>query len=614
MNSEAEFYQSFYEDIQEEYQKRIQDADDEKNLYREGIFTETVLHEISESGLACDDARLCQYQAVIRSGNVSLNAYAVNNDEAANPETSVLDLFVTLYNDKPELEEINASQLQPKIQQCARFYQYAKRGNVSAITDPSSEVYGLAETIRETEFGRVRIFLLTNYKISENSRTVKSREINGITYNIELVDFTRYWHYVDKGESQSDIIANLTPYGGIPCVYVTRGNYDYDCILCAIPAQILYDVYRDYGERLLEANVRSFLDQNGKINKGIRDTIRTEPQRFMAYNNGIVMTAMDVVREQQERGSCITGINGLQIVNGGQTVASIFFTKQKYKDEVDLNDIVVPAKILVPPPSDDPEEHQDFDEMFISKVSIYSNSQNKVKTADLSSNHKFHVELEKLANTTYCPDGHSRWFYERGSGKYMTTLKKQAGNNPKKLKQLKKERPTSMKFTKTEMSKYFFAWAQRPEIVSLGGEKCFARFMEALELQKDEWIPKQEDLNQDFFKTLVAKAILFNKAFGLFRNNKEDIPASPMNVATYLISLLSYKYGNRMNLLQIWKNQDLSDELKTQFKIWGKEIFDALLETAQGRQISEWAKKEDCWKIMRQKGLSEPVKKIRELH
>ena len=101
---------------------------------------------------------------------------------------------------------------------------------------------------------------------------------------------------------------------------------------------------------------------------------------FFAYNNGIAATATEVDTEQTPEGLVITRIKDLQIVNGGQTTASIanaVLTARK-NEFIDLERIKVPMKISV-------LDH-DMSEKIIPKISEYSNSQNKVDASDFFSN------------------------------------------------------------------------------------------------------------------------------------------------------------------------------------------------------------------------------------
>ncbi|MEZ5461921.1 AIPR family protein [Dokdonella sp.] len=148
------------------------------------------------------------------------------------------------------------------------------------------------------------------------------------------------------------------------------------------------DLYEKFGARLLETNVRGFLSERGKVNRGIRSTIQNSPQMFFAYNNGLTATASSV--ELDEDNSRILDIKDLQIVNGGQTTASLFWARKKHK--ADLGSVSVQMKLSVIPDS----LGDSFDEI-VGKISEYANSQNKVSEADLSANRGFHREMEKIS-------------------------------------------------------------------------------------------------------------------------------------------------------------------------------------------------------------------------
>lgn len=177
--------------------------------------------------------------------------------------------------------------------------------------------------------------------------------------------------------------------------------------------------------------------ETGKgVNVGIQSTLRSSPERFMAYNNGIVMVADEIrLGNSRDVATGIAWIKGLQIVNGGQTTASLYFTKKKYS-EVDLSSVRVAAKIIVMRVQDPAKE-----EALVSDISRFANSQNAVRQSDLSANKPFHVEIEKISRTVYCPNGVSQWFYERAAGSYNTLLARE-GTTPAKLKKIKDAIPT----------------------------------------------------------------------------------------------------------------------------------------------------------------------------
>jgi hypothetical protein len=388
-------------------------------------------------------------------------------------------------------------------------------------------------------------------------------------------------------------------------VYVPGEISDYDYALTVINGEALRFIYEKFGPRLLEANVRSFLSSTGKINKGIRDTLRNDPEKFMAYNNGIVLVADEaILGKTADGGPGISGLKGMQIVNGGQTTASIYFSKKKFP-EIDLSHVRIPAKIIVLR-SSTPEN----EEALVADISRYANSQNSVKQSDLSANKPFHVEVERIASTTYCPDGVGKWFYERAAGSYNTLLTRE-GNTPAKLKNLKTNViPSSRKVTKTDLAKYMMTWDRRPDLVSLGSQKNFEKFMDVVNEQFDDGRVKPLPTVADF-KAMIAKAILYKRTSSLVR---PMFPAFQGNVATYLISLVSELYGSKFDLDKVWGNQEISIELKNQLKIWAVEVNDYLHKSSGGKMISEWAKKPECWDAVKSGRYSNPFEKIPEIN
>jgi hypothetical protein len=415
--------------------------------------------------------------------------------------------------------------------------------------------------------------------------------VNGKTVMLEVMDIERLHRHWSEGKPRDEIVVNFDEVSGgaLPCVYVPGEMTDYDYALTAIPGEALRFVYEKYGARLLEANVRSFLSTTGKVNKGIRDTLKDDPERFMAYNNGIVVVADEVrLGRTAEGGPGILWLKGMQIVNGGQTTASIYFIKKRMP-EIDLRHVRVPAKVIVLRSHDAVAE-----ESLISEISRFANSQNSVKQSDLSANKPFHVEIEKLALSTYCPDGIGRWFYERAAGSYKTMLTRE-GTTPARQRYLKEVvTPLSRKITKTDLAKYLNTWDCKPDIVSLGAQKNFERLMDGLR----EIDGQQSALLPDVmaYKAMIAKAIIFKKTHSLVR---PMFPAFQGNVGTYLVSLLSERLGGRIDLEKIWARQDISVALRQQLQTWAVEVNEVLHRSSSGKMISEWAKKSECWDAVR---------------
>lgn len=546
--------------------------------YPESIFAEIVMQHMAEIGMTFEP-QICHYSARVGNANLKLSGFSLSED------ADQLDLFVSLYAGTDELSSITDTETKTAAEQCFRFFAKCVQDRLADRMDQANDAYALATTIQSSyvNLDQIRIYVLTDRQAK--SKNFKPREISGKTIKLEVMDIERLFRHWSAGTPRDELIVNFQQLCGqpLPCVYVPGESKEYDYALTVIPGEALRFVYDKFGARLLEANVRSFLSTTGKVNKGIRDTLKAEPERFMAYNNGIVIVADEAGwTHTAGGGSGLLWLKGMQIVNGGQTTASIYFTKKK-DPELDLRLVRVPAKIIVMKSKDPSAE-----EALISDISRYANSQNSVKQSDLSANKPFHVELEKLALTTYCPDGIGRWFYERAAGSYNTMLARE-GNTPAQLRKLRESIPPSRKITKTDLAKYLNAWERRPDLVSLGSQKNFERFMES-NRSAEEGSAALPDVAT--YKAMMAKAILFKRAQALIR---PSLPAFQANVVAYTISLLADRIGEWLAFDQIWNRQDISEQLKQQLRIWASEVSEVLNRTANGRMVSEWAKKPECW-------------------
>lgn len=459
-------------------------------------------------------------------------------------------------------------------------------------------------TIREIYDGleQVRVYVLTDG--IAKSKSFKPRDVGGKHVKLEVMDIERLFRHRSEGKPRDELVIDFNDVSGspLPCVFVPGETGDYDYALTAIPGEALRFIYEKFGPRLLEANVRSFLSVKSKgVNAGLQNTLRNSPERFMAYNNGIVLVADEMRLDRTADGSPgIAWLRGMQVVNGGQTTASIFFAKKKYAD-TDLSKVRVPAKIIVMKEQDPAKE-----EALVSDISRYANSQNAVRQSDLSANKPFHVDIERLSLSVYCPDGMGRWFYERAAGSYNTLLARE-GVTPAKLRALKESVPTSRKITKTELAKYYTAWEGNADVVSLGAQKCFDRFMSDMtdvESKEAIFIP-----DVAYFKAIVSKALLFK---AVHKTARPLVPAFLANVTAYTVAVISHAYGDSFNHERIWNRQGVSSQLVKQIEIWAQEVNDRLHDTANGKMISEWAKRPECRDAMFSRPFSSPLVDVPE--
>ena len=522
-----------------ETQSTVKSQMREGALYEELVFAGIVMDHMSEIGMTFEPEE-CHYEGKVGNANLRLSGWSLSDEE------DQLDLFVSLYANVDVPTPIPDSETKTAVEQCLRFLALCVEGKMESKLDPSSDVLSLARSLRGSydNLEQIRVYVITD-RVAK-SKHFKTRDIGGKAVRLEVMDIERLHRHWSEGKPRDELVVDFTEVSGmpLPCVFVPGESDDYDYALTAIPAEALRLLYEKFGARLLEANVRSFLSVKGKgVNAGIQNTLRYAPERFMAYNNGIVIVADEMRLGQVGDGSAgIAWLKGLQIVNGGQTTASIYFAKKKYPD-TNLSRVRVPAKVIVMRAQDSAKE-----EALVSDISRFANSQNAVRQSDLSANKPFHVEIEKLSRSVYCPDGVGQWFYERASGSYNTLLARE-GNTPAKLKALKEAIPTARRVTKTDLAKYITAWDKKPDIVSLGSQKNFDKFMANLTLVdgQEASLPTVAD-----FKAMIAKAKIYRDAQKLLRPMFQAFQA---NVTAYTVSLVAEKLGDRIDLDRIWPSR-----------------------------------------------------------
>lgn len=565
--------------------------------YAQTVFAERVMQHLHEIGMT-HELQPCQYATQVGNSKVGISGYAISED------CEELDLVVTLYFGDRTITPISDKETQTAANECLNFVKRCIDGKLSRLIDPSNDVIGLVKIIEESysSIEQIRIMVLTDRQAK--SKSFRPVELRGKQIRLDVFDIERLYNHWERGKPRDEIVFDFRQLVGrlLPCVYVPDNQEGYSYALTAIPGEALRAVYERYGARLLEANVRSFLSTSGKVNQGIRDTLREQPAHFMAYNNGIVLIADEAAFDKAEDESVgIARLTGVQIVNGGQTTASIYFTKKKDPD-TDLSKVRVPAKIIILGES---ARSEDEIETLISDISRFSNTQNAIKHSDLSANKPFHVELENLSEKVYCPDGVGRWFYERAAGSYKTMLERK-GDTPAQKKRLREVIvPPARKIGKTELAKFLNTWDQKPHLVSLGLQKNFDRFMESIEQS-----PLQ--LNESVYKKMIAKAIIFKCTSRIVRSKAKAFQA---NITAYTVALLANRLGGRFNLDRVWLAQDISPGLAKLLETWAVQVEQVLHSTANGKMVSEWAKKEACWVQVREAQYADldPVLNIPEL-
>ena len=366
-------------------------------------------------------------------------------------------------------------------------------------------------------------------------------------------------------------------------VLVAVKEKKFESYLCVFPAPVLADLYKLHSSRLLEKNIRSFLQFRG-VNKGIRDTIKDNPEKFIAYNNGLTITATDKKIANVNNEYFIEELTDFQIVNGGQTTASIYFCN---KDGLDVSKVLIMAKINVVNESDEDELYD-----LISNISEYSNAQSKVSKVDLRSRNPQLIKLKSLSDSIITPSG-NKWFFERVKGDFNTQLRK-AGSNKTRLN---KDYPSSLRFTKEQLAKYYCSWGNRPYLVKKGGEKIFRIFIE--EISNDDADLMPIDIDREFYENIISKIILFRSMEKIYGQGKSAMGQIRSSVIPYSISAIYMNSdganSSEFNFFKIWQEQKVSDEFEFFLRKLMLLMNDLIKYYSKSEDFGEYSKKEELW-------------------
>lgn len=559
-------------------------------------FIEAISEMLCNSEEIPSDINYAYYEGLIANGKkrILLSGYVFNDYD------NCMNLYVIPPIDlSSDLGTISSDDIDRYFSACSTFISEA-----SYITDTAEEshpAYDLAHDIANnqiTDLERYHIFIVTDKSTSKNYKPKNQETIRNTSVHYSIIDIDRLFQLENSRTGKVALKIDLREYTqgiGIPCMLANKTDY-YQSYLCNRPGLILARLYNSFGSSLLEGNVRSFLQQKNKVNKGIRDTILKEPENFFIYNNGITATADEVQYVVDSNASYITHIEGLQIVNGGQTTASLaacLLNDKKFDALEKIENIFVPMKLTVVPFEKAVE--------LIPSIARFANSQNKVSETDLWSNHPFHIKMENISRNLPTPLTSNRsygtyWFYERARGQYKQSTYRKSESEKK---QFEKECPKNQLITKTDFAKYFSIMKQQPYKTCLGGEKVFAKVAGDV---SSEWEKNKNLFNESYFKEFVSTAIIYKTVDSIIKKQGREYKAQ---ICAYAISLLFYQitiqYPNSyLNYKEIWNSQSikplLSDHLLSCIDI----AYDEL--TSPGRtveNITEWAKRNECWTQMK---------------
>jgi hypothetical protein len=500
-----------------------------------------------------------------------------------------------------ELRTFNRQYADKFINRAIRFFKNSKSTEFLENLEESSHAFDLAQHINENInfIKRLRIIFFSS-AVSTIQKPLEFETIDGIDYTRNVFDIVRYSNILTNQSSNEDYEIKFSDFDvdGLPVLPASVAE-GYKSYMGVMPGSVLAQIYSLYGGKLLEQNVRVFLQARTKVNRGIINTLSNKPDHFFAYNNGLTVTAKEITLDEKDGIPVITSAKNLQIVNGGQTTASVLYARDREK--ADLSRVSIQMKLNVT----DLEASSEL----VKNISRYSNSQNVIREADFFSTHAFHIYMEKASQRIETPRGldtgvRTKWFYERARGQYKD---RQAYMTPKKRDLFLAEYPRSQLIDKTNLAKYWMSAERKPYLVSRGAQKCFLAFADKIE---EKWSKNEAQFNDVSFKEFISKAILFKSTDKAIANSDwyKENRGYKAEIVTYTVSLIMeniHKNKLHFDFDKIWNKQVLDEDQLKAIVDLGSEVRLVLLSPpSTTSNIREYCKKEICWKDIKNSNLN----------
>lgn len=559
---------------------------EENSQYRAMQYLETVTNSLA-SFEKCPVAVPCFFERTGRR-NRKLLIHGYNYDDFDN----TMSLFVCDYSGLPEMTTITKTAFKEYINHVVAFIEDSLSGDVEEIVDSADDGYGLAQDIRKNggNIERYFIYVISDRKRSDQFNTFEEKEIDGKRLVCRILDIEYYYDSLMEESEPDSIVINVNAtsgYDGIPCMDASVGDLDFSSYLSVVPGKFIAKIYQEYGSKLLDSNVRSYLGLTGDTNKGIRRTIQENPELFFAYNNGITTTATSIKRDGNGN---IIEFENFQIVNGGQTTVSIF--NEWKKNNLAVEALYVPMKLTVA----SPEEAKKI----VPNISKFANTQNAVKKSDLDSNTEFQKMMQHFSRNTRIPQsnesmGSRKWYYERTRNQFNT--------DPQSITDaynFKRQYDKKRKVDKLDFAKYRYMIEMRPDIVAKGKEDCYNKYFKP-EIAKI-WEENRDYFNVNYYKETIAMIILYKAVYveipkREWFNGRSSIKAS---LTFYPISKVLYELSSReqrLDLMRIWENQSVDDTVMRQILSFARSFADYIDRKVmdEGKLATQWVKRAECW-------------------
>lgn len=579
MNDLEEYHQNLMADIRREA--------DASGIYPVEAFFERMSERLTEAG-ELEVADRAYYQSGDGGQKLRIDGYA--GDPRDNE--GVLGLIICDFVDSDGVQTFGRPDVPRILNPLIRFMNMAKSEVFRDSLNEANPGFQISDLIITTwaKVTKVKLILISNRQYVGRGDAEPLQDPGGMPTTWSVWDLARFERFDQSGPSREDRVIDFeTDFGApIPALRASQSGSALESYLLIVPGEQLAAIYDKWGAKLLEANVRSFLQARAKTNKGIQKTIKDEPELFFPYNNGLSATADSVSCVRTDDGLAVASISNLQIVNGAQTTGSIHAGLKSAKDQ--LSQVFVQMKLTVVPP--------DRSEDIVPKISEYANTQNKVNAADFFSNHPFHIRMEQFSRhiifTAREGERHdTKWFYERSRGQFINARARLTAAQQKKFDL---EFPKSQLFSKTDLAKFECSATGQPHIVSRGAQKNFADFAKAI---GEVWSKSDSGYDELWYKRLISKAIIF-------RWLETEVPKQPWyeggyraNIVTYAMAKVLSDASREKQVLDldaIWRRQSVPDALQRALLLAAAEAHDVITHPPTGvRNMSEWAKNQACW-------------------
>lgn len=589
------------EKFREQFIDQLRFDADHNGTEPEVQFLNKMLEDLESIGELNDPVPMSVEMNGRRNRKMAFDAYAY--DEA---DSALILIACDFNNERDTVKTLTNGRINELYSHMLYFLDEALNGKISDYCDDSNPAIIVAKEFRkrvgksmlDTEILRFKFYILSDSVISKQVKSIAQEDFEGRPVELNIWTLERIFQTFQSDASEI-VEFDTAEFGcdGIQYLKADLGDEsEYDAYMGIVPGKFLADIYLKYGSKLLQGNVRAFLSVRGKVNKGIRKTIIESPQNFFTYNNGIAIVARSV--GFSEDGSRITHFKDLQIINGGQTTASLANAIIRKEDKKGMGNLFVPMKLTVLNVENDmsEEEVERYNEI-TKTISRCANCQNPVSDADFFSNHPFHVMMENLSRKVMAPPAAGKpyqtiWFYERSRGKWE---QEQMKLTDAKRKTFCEQHPKNQVIKKEKLAKCWNTILMNPHQVCQSSAINFSRFADYVE---DIYEKSKESINEEFFKKGVCSVIIFDELDTLV--NKSDWYPKGGNKA----QIVPYAIAKLISLIPsdadldwrtIWNKQTMYPALANELLKLAYEAHNFLLDEAKGGIVRTISRTQAVW-------------------